>query len=112
MGLPSVIINFKETGGTAIKRGERGIVALILKDDVEEIEHHEVLTVADIHESLNEFNKNQIELALMGYQTPPKKVLAIVMPQEETSYSEVMAGRRRVVSIMSGQARRRPMGSG
>nr|WP_302599625.1 phage tail sheath subtilisin-like domain-containing protein [uncultured Cellulosilyticum sp.] len=90
MGLPSVIINFKETGGTAIKRGERGIVALVLKDDVTEIEHHEVLTVADIHDTLNAFNKGQVELALMGYQTPPKKVLAIVMPQEETSYSEVM----------------------
>ena len=90
MGLPSVIINFKETGGTAIKRGERGIVGLILKDDVEAIEHHEVLTVSDIHESLNAFNKDQVELALIGYQTPPKKVLAIVIPQEETDYSEVM----------------------
>ena len=41
------------------------------------------LPVADIHPMLNEFNQEQIELALMGYQTTPKKVLAVVMPNEE-----------------------------
>ena len=90
MGLPSVIINFKETGGTVIKRGERGIVALVLKDGVDEIESHGVLSASEIPKDLKEFNKEQVELALMGYQTPPKKVLIVVMPQEETGYSEVM----------------------
>lgn len=90
MGLPSVIINFKETGGSAIKRGERGIVALVVRDGVDEIEHHEVLTVSDIHPTLNEFNQNQIQLSLLGYQTPPKKVLVVAMPQEATNYNEVM----------------------
>ena len=82
MGLPSVIINFKETASSVIKRGERGIVALMLKDSVDEIEYHEVLIVADIHPTLNEFNREQIELALMGYQTTPKKVLAVIIPSE------------------------------
>ena len=90
MGLPSVIINFKETASSAIKRGERGIVALVLKDDVEEIEHHEILSVSDIHEELKDFNKEQIELALLGYQTAPKKVMAVIMPEEDENYSEVM----------------------
>jgi len=84
MGLPSVIINFKETASSVVKRGERGIVALVLKDSVDEIEHHELLTVADIHPTLNEFNREQIELALIGYQTVPKKVLAVVIPSEES----------------------------
>ena len=90
MGLPSVIINFKETASSAIKRGERGIVALVLKDSVEEIEQHDILTVADIHSDLKEFNKEQIELALIGYQTAPKKVVAIVIPEEQENYSEAM----------------------
>ena len=32
LGLPSVNIVFKQEGITAIERGERGIVALVLKD--------------------------------------------------------------------------------
>ena len=32
LGLPSVNIVFKQEGMTAIERGERGIVALVLKD--------------------------------------------------------------------------------
>ena len=90
MGLPSVIINFKETASSVIKRGERGIVALVLKDNVGEIEHHEILSVSDIHEELKDFNKEQIELTLLGYQTAPKKVMAVIMPQESENYSEVM----------------------
>jgi len=91
MGLPSVIINFKETASSAIKRGERGIVALVLRGGVDEIEHHEILTVADIHPELSEFNQDQIKLALMGYQIAPKKVIAVVMPQEDEDYTNVMS---------------------
>lgn len=90
MGLPSVIINFKETASSAIKRGERGIVALVLRDGVDNIESHEVLVPSDVPTDLKEFNKEQIQLALMGYQTPPKKVIVVVVPEEEPNYNEVM----------------------
>lgn len=90
MALPSVIINFKETASSVIKRGERGIVALVLKDGVEEIEQHDILTVADIQPQLKEFNKEQIKLALIGYQTAPKKVVAVVMSEEQENYNEAM----------------------
>lgn len=90
MGLPSVIINFKETGITAIKRGERGIVTLILKDKVEKLESHILLTISDIPESLNDFNTEQAELSLVGYQTPPKKVILVVIPEEAENYNEAM----------------------
>ena len=33
MGMPSVSISFTERAITAVKRGERGIVALILRDE-------------------------------------------------------------------------------
>lgn len=90
MGLPSVIINFKETASSAIKRGERGIVALVLRDGVDNIESHEVLVPSDVPTDLKEFNREQIQLALMGYETPPKKVIGVVVPEEETNYNEVM----------------------
>ena len=35
MSLPNVMINFKQTGATAIQRGERGIVALVLNGEGE-----------------------------------------------------------------------------
>lgn len=56
-----------------INRGERGIVALILRDSLEEIEQHDNLTIADIQPQLKEVNREQIELALIGHQTASKK---------------------------------------
>ncbi|MBW9159347.1 phage tail sheath C-terminal domain-containing protein [Clostridium tagluense] len=77
MGLPNINIIFKEAAGTFIKRGNRGTVALILKDEkckaVLNIE-----TMDDIPDTLSPYNKNQIQLALMGTVNPPSKVIAFV----------------------------------
>jgi hypothetical protein len=89
MGLPNINITFREHGITAISRSQRGIVALILKDTVPEENPVTVLTPADIPKTLNDFNKEQIELALKGYQTPPKKVIVYVIPKDAEDYSEV-----------------------
>lgn len=111
MGLPNVTVLFKERGITAIKRSERGIVALILKNgevrvntfkanektctDEKEIKStqsnikvHKLLTVADIPMELSAFNREQVELALLGYQTPPKRVFLIVIPHDSENYNE------------------------
>lgn len=92
MGLPSINVYFKEKGITAIKRGQRGIVVLILEDDVV-IKPTVILTPADIPSQLSDYNKEQIELSLIGYVTPPKKVIVCVIPKEsegaEVDYSEV-----------------------
>ena len=37
MSLPNVMINFKQTGVSAIQRGERGIVALVLNGETQEV---------------------------------------------------------------------------
>lgn len=89
MGLPNINITFREQGITAIRRSQRGIVALILKDTVPEGNPVTVLTPADIPKTLNDFNKEQIELALIGYQTPPRKVIVYVIPEDTEDYSEV-----------------------
>lgn len=92
MGLPSINITFREKGITAIRRGQRGIVVLILEDDVV-LEPITILTPADIPATLNEFNKEQIELGLIGYQTPPRKVIVCVIPkgtvEKPTDYTEI-----------------------
>lgn len=86
MSLPSINITFKEQGTSASRRGNRGIVALILKDAVSPGEF-EVLSEEDIPLELSEFNKEQIEFAMIGYKTPPRKVIAYVVGEEE-GYAE------------------------
>lgn len=92
MGLPNIVISFKEAGITAIRRGERGIVAMILKQNLVESETNNfiVYTSTDIRKSLSDFNKEQLELCLMGYQTPPKKILVYLLPEEAEDYNEAL----------------------
>lgn len=81
LSLPSINITFKEKGITAIRRGNRGVVALVLKDDLFQ-EPFEVITESDIPSSLSAENKRQIELAMSGYRTPPRKVVGYVLDAE------------------------------
>lgn len=78
MSLPSINISFREEGISAVRRGERGIVALILEDD-SNTGPVEVLTTTDVPKSLTEENQEQVKLALIGYQTPPRKVIVLTV---------------------------------
>jgi len=89
MGLPSINISFREQGITAIQRGQRGIVTLILRDTIPEKNPIEIYSTADLPDSFNDFNKKQINLALMGYQRPPRKIIAYVIGSED-AYNEAM----------------------
>jgi len=90
MGMPSVSITFTEVAATAIKRGERGIIALILKDSVEEVKAYECTSNEDVPKELTSENQEQIRLALMGYVNMPKKVIAYVIPSASEDYSEAI----------------------
>lgn len=90
MGMPGVSVSFTEVAATAVKRGERGIVAMIIKDVVPEKNPVEILTVTDIPKTLSDANKKQIELVLMGYVNAPKKVIVYVLANEATDYSEAL----------------------
>lgn len=72
MGMPSVIVTFKEKGITAIERSQNGVIALVLVED-NPIEPVNVYTPDDIPETLTDDNKEQVQLCLMGYQTGPKR---------------------------------------
>lgn len=87
MPLPKISIIFKEMANTAIKRGERGIVALILKDG----DHHGANVFHTLDEMPSGFsagNQEQIQLAFKGGVNPPQKVLAYVLPTAAADYSE------------------------
>ena len=89
MSLPNVMINFKQTGATVIQRGERGIVALVLNGETQEV--HELSNIKDAAgiAQLTDKQKEYIQLAFMGYITPPKKVIIIFRGSEDEDYSKV-----------------------
>lgn len=89
MSLPNVMINFKQTGATAIQRGERGIVALVLNGETQEV--HKLNNIKDAAgiDQLTDKQKEYLQLAFMGYIKPPKKVIIIFRGSEEEDYSKV-----------------------
>lgn len=89
IGLPNIFISFKTAGTTAIIRGQRGIVALILKDAL----YNGATTytkVSDIPTDLSAYNIEQINLAFKGGVQAPLKILVYVQPIASVDYTEGM----------------------
>ena len=83
MGMPSVNISFIEKAKQSIERSERGIVALILKDENLEEIPITIFNEEDIPETLTDFNKEQIRLTLKGNLKAPKKIIVYAIPEGE-----------------------------
>ena len=77
IGLPSLIVEFKQKASTAIQRGNTGIVALVLRDSKDQ-GLHMIKGVYDMPVNLSEDNKKYINLTLLGNVTAPSKVVASV----------------------------------
>lgn len=76
MGLPNILIEFKSKASTAIKRGERGTVAIIVVDTTEGVTKIEDVT--QIPDGLTEENKTYVERTFLGGVKPVKDVVLIV----------------------------------
>lgn len=63
MGMPSMSISFTEAATSVVERGERGIIAMIVKDTVPETNPVVLLPGDDILKSLSDATKEQIKLA-------------------------------------------------
>ena len=85
--MPSVIVAFEEKGIEAIQRSQRSIVLLILEQDGKDMtkDYLNIYTIDDIPEDLTDENKEYIKLALLGYQTAPKKVIVYFIPPVPTT---------------------------
>ena len=92
MGAPSIDISFIEKGISAIKRGERGIVMLWVKDTLPApaINPATVVTESDIPAGLSDTTVEQVKLAMIGYTNAPKKVLVYCMGIAEDAETEAV----------------------
>lgn len=91
MGMPNVSISFTEAASTAVTRGDRGIIGMILKDKTYKNQTKEYITAADIPTNMLTANKQQIELALRGYENAPKKVVVyFIDPEAAADYSKAL----------------------
>lgn len=92
LGLPQILITFKSKAATAITRGSRGVVALILKDSSAGagVSVLEVNDSTEIPQTLDEANRDYIGKSLIGGAKPPKQVLAVTIPESDADYSAAL----------------------
>lgn len=76
MGLPNILIEFKSKASTAIKRGERGTVAVIVVDTTVGVTKIEDIT--QIPDGLTADNKAYVERVFLGGLKPVRGVVLIV----------------------------------
>lgn len=114
LGMPNVIVSFREAGIAAIERSKRGIVFLVLEEEQHIIDEvikttavvgeaitgrtitgsikalgntenpFTVYTVDDIPENLSEDNKDYIIKCLLGYVTAPYRVKVYLQAKGKT----------------------------
>lgn len=77
MGLPNILIQFKSKASTAIRRGERGVVAVMVIETVESTTVEKLEDITQIPDSLSADNKTYVERAFLGGQNPVKYVQLI-----------------------------------
>ena len=80
MGFPKVSVIFKTVASNAIRRGDSGVVALILRDAVAGV--HTLTSVAEMPE-LSAINQKYIQDAFIGGVKSPSKIIVVVIPVAE-----------------------------
>lgn len=101
MGAPSIDISFIEKGTSAVKRGERGIVMLWVKDALPALALNPItaVTESDIPSGLSDTTVEQVKLAMIGYANAPKKALVYCMGiAEDADAAAVEDGYRKAMS--------------
>ena len=83
LGLPSISVKFIQEGISAIQRGSRGIVGMIVKESAS-INPVTIANVTDIPEGVSADNKQLITNALIGNTNAPLKLELYVISVEMT----------------------------
>lgn len=99
---PQIMVTFTELGITAITRGDKGTVALILREDG--VKAPFALTQANqIPEGLGKANIDCIKRTFLGYVTPPKKVIVFPMASAAPAEEEAPRTLKEALDYMQGQ---------
>ena len=80
MGLPNIVVNFKEQASTFIRRSQKGTIAIILRDSTPG--NYTLYSKTEIPSGLSAANKAFIERAFIGNENEPKKVILCVIGAE------------------------------
>ncbi len=89
MGLPNISISFKNVAETALRRSQRGIVAVILKDSAAGTAGAHIMADEDqIPVGLSVVNKNYLKNTFIGYVNKPSKVISYVLAADVKDLSE------------------------
>ena len=98
-GMPSITVRFIEKAATAISRGQRGVVGLILRGAAPSTNPAVIVTESDIVSTWSNANKQYIKDALVGYTEKPRKVIAYFVPTTDEDLSRVPDGTHRSAGI-------------
>lgn len=84
LGTPKITVTFSELGITAINRGSKGTVAIILRDATE-LDPVGITQAAGVPSALGADNQAYVQRAFLGYVNPPRKVILYVAPARAES---------------------------
>ena len=87
---PSVSVVFTELGITAINRGDKGVVAVILRDTAS-VDPVALTQASQIPSTLGANNQAYLQRAFLGYVNPPKKVIAYTTDAEDANLTQALA---------------------
>ncbi|WP_274363714.1 phage tail sheath subtilisin-like domain-containing protein [Paenibacillus thermotolerans] len=88
MGLPEINIEFSSLATTAIARSQRGIVALILKDDTGDFDSIEYKSVADVKDA--DWTAANLDLIMKTFLGVPSKIIVERLDAAAASYSDAL----------------------
>ena len=86
----SVSVVFTELGITAINRGDKGVVAVILRDTAS-VDPVALTQASQIPSTLGADNQAYLQRAFLGYVNPPKKVIAYTTDAEDANLTQALA---------------------
>lgn len=78
---PQISVTFTELGISAITRGEKGTVALIVRDAAE-VAPFAITQASQTPDTLGKETQDYIKRTFLGYVNPPKKVIVYVLAPE------------------------------
>lgn len=89
MGLPEIIIEFRHKASTAIARSERGIVAVILRDDTKGATQYTYRKLSEV--DFSQWSERNYEYLKLIFEGGPYKVIALRIAADAADYSAPLA---------------------